>query len=253
MKNLRSLLLTLILIGFNCNTASATKGPGFGWIMKQVWKDLSIIHWQVDRKELERLIPSPLKLDTYQGEAYIGVLGLEMADGNPVGLPISLYSKFHQINFRTYVTYNGVRGVYFFSLDAKHFLASLLARQFFYLPYRYNQVDHAMVNADMTSYYKSHNSNFPMEFIVSRKGKIAEQDRTKSVWLTELDRYFGVDGNCVVTSRLWHEPFVTEDARGYISEDGLLSQLPVTVLSKPHFLFIKQTDTYFWPVEKYCR
>lgn len=244
-------LLVIFALAIAANS-NAHARPGFGWIMKQYWNDLSIVHWQVDRKELEKLIPAPLKLDTYQGQAYIGALGIQMTDGQPFGLPVSLYSTFHQINFRTYVTYNGVRGVYFFSLDAKHYLAGALAKQFFHLPYRYTKVEHRMLTAN-TSYYKSHHQHYPLEMTVTRKGPVAQKDRAKVTWLTELDRYFGKDGKCVVSSKLWHAPFVMEEAQGRILNGRLVSQLSVPLYSEPHFLFVKKAVTYFWPVQKDCR
>ena len=41
----------------------------------------------------------------------------------------------HELNVRTYVHYNGVPGVWFFSLDANSRAAVLGARTFFHLPY----------------------------------------------------------------------------------------------------------------------
>jgi uncharacterized protein YqjF (DUF2071 family) len=49
--------------------------------------------------------------------------------------PIPGTSAFHELNVRTYVTINGVPGVWFFSLDAANKLAVWGARKFYYLPY----------------------------------------------------------------------------------------------------------------------
>ena len=45
------------------------------------------------------------------------------------------FSHFSEINVRTYVTYDGKPGVYFFSLDASNLSAVWGARMFYRLPY----------------------------------------------------------------------------------------------------------------------
>ena len=45
------------------------------------------------------------------------------------------FSNFNEINVRTYVSYGGKPGVYFFSLDASNLSAVWGARMFYRLPY----------------------------------------------------------------------------------------------------------------------
>ena len=54
----------------------------------------------------------------------------------PPGIPsLPWVSHFGEVNVRTYVTYQGKPGVYFFSLDASHLSAVWGARIFYRLPY----------------------------------------------------------------------------------------------------------------------
>jgi uncharacterized protein YqjF (DUF2071 family) len=80
---------------------------------------------------LRRIIPSTFELDTYQGQAWIGVIPFEIAI-RPRGL---FPFHFFEVNVRTYVSLGGKPGVYFFSLDASSRLAVWMARRWFHLPY----------------------------------------------------------------------------------------------------------------------
>ena len=50
-------------------------------------------------------------------------------------LPCPVSHVFPELNVRTYVTYQGKPGVYFFSLDASNLLAVWAARAVYHLPY----------------------------------------------------------------------------------------------------------------------
>ena len=92
--------------------------------MAQSWCNLLFAHWRVPINTLESLIPSGLTLDTYEGEAWIGVVPFHMKHIRAHGLPaVPFTSAFPELNVRTYVTDGKKRGVYFFSLDAMYRLA----------------------------------------------------------------------------------------------------------------------------------
>ena len=88
------------------------------------------------RKSCGLLIPSQLSIDTFAGQAWIGVVPFTMWGIRASFLPpIPGTSAFHELNVRTYVHYDGVPGVWFFSLDAANSLAVWGARTFYSLPY----------------------------------------------------------------------------------------------------------------------
>lgn len=110
--------------------------PRRPWIMFQRWQDLLFAHWPVPAESLRPLIPSGLELDTFAGQAYIGVVPFRMS-GIRVRFfpPIPGLSAFPELNVRTYVKADGKAGVWFFSLDARSAIAVATARRFFHLPY----------------------------------------------------------------------------------------------------------------------
>jgi uncharacterized protein YqjF (DUF2071 family) len=110
--------------------------PGGPWIMRQAWHDLLFAHWAVAEKDLRPLIPTQLKLDTFDGNAWIGVVPFRMSGVRMRGpLGLRAFAPFPELNVRTYVVKDGKPGVWFFSLDAASTLAVWGARHFFHLPY----------------------------------------------------------------------------------------------------------------------
>ena len=92
--------------------------------MAQSWIDLLFAHWPLPPTTLERAVPSQLALDTYEGQAWIGVTPFEVRNLRLRStMPIALISRFPEINVRTYVTVGRRPGIFFFSLDADSRLA----------------------------------------------------------------------------------------------------------------------------------
>jgi uncharacterized protein YqjF (DUF2071 family) len=120
----------------NIDRLSIRERPRGFPIMHQNWGKLLFIHWPIDEKLLRPLIPAHLTIDSYDGSAWIGVIPFTMWGIRASFLPpIPGTSTFHELNVRTYVTLNGIPGVWFFSLDAANRLAVWAARKFYNLPY----------------------------------------------------------------------------------------------------------------------
>jgi uncharacterized protein YqjF (DUF2071 family) len=110
--------------------------PPRRWTMAMTWYDLAFLHWPVPAEQLRPLIPSGLELDTYDGQAWLGIVPFGMSGVRPRCLPVVPWlSKFLELNVRTYVTAEGKPGVWFCSLDAANPVAVRIARKTFNLPY----------------------------------------------------------------------------------------------------------------------
>ena len=108
-----------------------------GWpVMHQTWDKLLFLHWPISVEELRPLIPAKLEIETWDGTAWIGVTPLAIRGIRPPFVPpLPLVSRTLELNVRTYVSLDGVSGVWFFSLDASNPLAVWGARLGFALPY----------------------------------------------------------------------------------------------------------------------
>jgi len=102
-----------------------------------IWHDLLFAHWPVDPSELREQLPPGLEIDTFDGQAWIGIVPFHMSGIRPRGLPsLPWLSAFPELNLRTYVVAEGKPGVWFLTLDATSRFTIGVARRFFHLPYR---------------------------------------------------------------------------------------------------------------------
>ncbi len=132
------------------------KGP---WVMTQIWHELLFAHWPIAPETLRSLIPSQLTIDTFEQQAWVGIVPFRMSNVHPRGLPnIKGFSQFPELNVRTYVVAKNFPGVYFFSLDAGNPIAVALARSLFHLPY-FNAIMRCQRAQDGMIHYVSHRTH----------------------------------------------------------------------------------------------
>jgi len=110
--------------------------PMAPWVMTQRMNDLLFLHYSLAPEAVRALVPDVLTLDTYGQRAWVSIVPLWINHLRPPGVPsLPWFSQLSQINVRTYVSYDGRPGVYFFSLDASTLSAVWGARVFYRLPY----------------------------------------------------------------------------------------------------------------------
>jgi uncharacterized protein YqjF (DUF2071 family) len=110
-------------------------------LMHQTWRNLLFAHWPVPPALLRPYLPARLEVDTFEGQAWLGVVPFTMSGIQPLGLPaVPGLSQLHELNVRTYATLDGVPGVWFLSLDATNPLGVWAARTFFHLPYLHARI-----------------------------------------------------------------------------------------------------------------
>src|SRR6185436_12288097 len=98
--------------------------PARSWVMAQSWHQLLFAHWPVDAGALRGLIPRPLEIDAFEGQAWLGVVPFTMTGIRLRWLPpVPGLSAFHELNVRTYVTLGDRPGIWFLSLDASNRVA----------------------------------------------------------------------------------------------------------------------------------
>jgi uncharacterized protein YqjF (DUF2071 family) len=124
--------------------------PRRTWLMAQTWDDLLFAHWELPARRFEGLVPDELVLDTFEGSAWLGITPFDLKGLRLVGTPpLPKASTFLELNARTYVTFAGVPGIWFFSLDAASLLAVTGARRLYRLPYYRAQMSCARVGSEL--------------------------------------------------------------------------------------------------------
>lgn len=170
-------------------------------ILSMTWRDLLFAHWPVDPETVAARLPDSVSVDTYDGDAYLGVVSFVMDDIRPRGLPAGL--GFGELNLRTYVTVDGKPGVFFFNLDANDRIGVRLARSLFRLPY---------YRASMEITTSGEGENRRIEFRSRR--------RTSGVAPVRFDATYGPNGAFFTPEPDSREAFLTERYRFYTVDGG---------------------------------
>lgn len=164
-------------------------------LMYQRWRDLLFLHWEFDSEVIQKTLPEGLKVDTYEGKAYIGVVPFFMQDVRPPVLPaVPGFSDFLELNVRTYVhDRHGIPGVWFYSLDANNWLAVQGAWFVFSLPYYYASMTAKVNDKSGEIDYQSHREGASASFKTHFKYSPASATRHAPIDSLEfflVERYY---------------------------------------------------------------
>jgi uncharacterized protein YqjF (DUF2071 family) len=111
--------------------------PDTPWVQTQTWSGLMFAHWPLPVDALRAVVPPSLPLDTFEGQAWIGIVPFYLSNLAMRGLPpVPGLSAFPELNVRTYVTLDDRPGVFFFSLDAGN-PPAVAGGRLLHLPYYY--------------------------------------------------------------------------------------------------------------------
>jgi uncharacterized protein YqjF (DUF2071 family) len=185
-------------------------------IMYQSWGSLLFIHWTFSPGELQSLIPDGLEIDTFGGNAYVGITPFTLWNARPIFTPAIPYlSDFHEINVRTYVHRDGVPGVYFFSLDANRLIPVIGARNMFHLPYRLGEISlHRRDNAvDFTLERREEPKAFFNARWVEDPESFQAEPGSLEFFLSERYCLYTQDGHKLLRCRIAHEPWPLRQAK----------------------------------------
>lgn len=229
------------------------RGP---WIMTQQWQDLLFIHFPLALEVLRPLLPTQLELDTFDGQAWIGIVPFRVTLSSVRGLtPLPLLSPFPEINVRTYVTYRGIPGVYFFSLDAGNLLAVLGARLLFHLPYFLARMSCRQYQGAF--YYHSERrltqSFAAYDGVYRPTGPVFFAERgTLEYWLVERYCLYTVTrANRVYRVDIQHGPWPLQLAEQTSKRNTMALAQGIVLPDQPPLLhFAQEQDVLFWPLRR---
>lgn len=246
--------------------------------MYQSWGKLLFMHWPLDPEMLRPLVPAELSIDTFDGRAWIGVVPFTMWGIRASFLPaIPGTSAFHELNVRTYVHYQGVPGVWFFSLDAAHRLAVWAARTFYHLPY-FNAEMSLDQNGSAISYSSTRTDNQAYaQFFAHEAASFAtdlDGDNFQNLPRAELSahwligeplplaqpgsiEFFLTERYClyayhrgVYRSRIFHEPWPLRSASVSSFQSTMIQSLGIEQpASEPLLHYAESISVDIWPLK----
>jgi uncharacterized protein YqjF (DUF2071 family) len=222
--------------------------------MKQIWHHLLFAHWPINIKQLQPFIPEPLQIDTYEGQAWIGVVPFTMSDIRLKYLPpVPFTSRFAEINVRTYVTINNKPGVLFFSLDAASLLAVKVAQTFYHLPY-YHAEMLAYKEKDVIQYRSQRiDAQGKYQFIGRYQpvsGCYQASKGTLEYWLTERYCLYTSHQNTLYRCNIHHNPWELQAAECEIEKNTMVHIEGFKMTSKPLLHYSDRIEVSTWGLEK---
>ncbi|WP_375416454.1 YqjF family protein [uncultured Hymenobacter sp.] len=219
-------------------------------LMRQTWRNLLFAHWPVPAALLRPYLPARLEVDTFEGQAWVGVVPFTMSGIRPLGLPaVPGLSRLHELNVRTYATLDGAPGVWFLSLDATNALGVWAARTFFHLPYLYANISFGNTETGRRmEARRTHQGAAPATFRAEwTPGTFLPPSRpgTLAYFLTERYRLFtagpdlaqGLRGHDLWQGRLWHAPWRLRAAELHTWESTLLESHGLPTPAGPPLLY----------------
>ncbi|WP_141715107.1 YqjF family protein [Micromonospora rhizosphaerae] len=101
------------------------------------WRHLTFLHWRCPTELVQSRLPAGLRVETFDGAAWVGLIPFLMDRVRAPILPsLPWLSRFPETNVRTYVHGpDGRTGIWFLSLDAARLPAVTAARATYGLPY----------------------------------------------------------------------------------------------------------------------
>jgi len=220
--------------------------------MEQTWNDLLFAHWPMAPEILRPLVPSILPLDTFGGQCWVAVTPFHMTGVRGRWIPpVPGTSRFPELNVRTYVTFDGKSGVFFFSLDAASRLAVWGARATYHLPYFHAPMKVRLENS-LVHYesFRSQNTGFRGAYRPVGSVQI-RQHGTLEHWLTERDCLYTVFRGALFRAEIHHVPWPLQNAEAEISANTMATAAGIQLPEVPPLLhFSKNLEVLIWPLRK---
>jgi uncharacterized protein YqjF (DUF2071 family) len=235
--------------------------PTGPWVMAQSWHDLLFAHWPIGVDVMRALVPPQLELDTFDGEAWVGVVPFRMSGVRPRGFPtVPWLSAFPELNVRTYVKSRNPAqpkpGVYFFSLEAANPIAVAIARALFKLPY-FNATMRLLDDGrTIRNQSRRIHRGAPSAEFVGQYAPIGEvfhaQAGSLEQWLTERYSLYTVNAQgrsrgLAYIGEIHHQPWPLQRAEAEIQVNTMAAASQILLPDIPPLLhFARRLDVVVW-------
>jgi uncharacterized protein YqjF (DUF2071 family) len=219
-------------------------------VMHQNWENTLFLHWPVAPSVLRPLIPSALDLDTFDDKAWLSITPFHIDDVHPPKFPaFPGLSSFHELNVRTYVTHQGIPGIWFFSLDASKLIPTVAARIFFMIPY-FKATIRFLQTTENFAFSLSRSIPSKAEFKASWKvGTRLRDPDADSLAFFLVERYcaFAAEGNTIYQIRIYHHPWILDEAQVELRSSSMISSLGLPEpASEPLAHFSRSVEAEIW-------
>jgi uncharacterized protein len=206
-------------------------------IGSQRWRDLLFVHWPVDARAVQALLPPELSVDTFEGVAYVGLIPFAMHDVRPFRRlpPIPTAAAFLETNLRTYVHRGGRDpGIWFFSLEAASLLAVVGARVGYRLPYFWSRMSMSKDGnrVQYASVRRGSGARLATNYTIGAELGTASPG-TRTHFLVERYRLYTRFGRRLFAGEVRHQPYPLQRATVETLDETLVAAAGLSASAPP--------------------
>ena len=225
-------------------------------LMHQSWGKLLFIHWPIEESTLRALIPANLEIEKFDGTPWIGVVPFTMWDIRPFppyAPRVPYLNAMHELNVRTYVSFEGDPGVWFLSLDCNNAAAVFGARKFYYLPYfnaeialteTHEKIDYQLQRTDEPA------ANFSAAWTIGSPLPPTTPG-TLDFFLTERYCLYSAHNDKLYRSRIFHEQWSLRSATlNHVSSSMIESHGLPTRSGDPLIHYAEEISVDIWALKR---
>jgi uncharacterized protein YqjF (DUF2071 family) len=214
-----------------------------GWTIAETRRDVLLAHWPVALDALARQLPPGLPVDTFEGEAWLGLVACRLEALRVRGLPpLPGLSSGPQLEACTYVSVGGRPGLWLFSVDRGKQVLVEAAKRTLRLPAYRADVD---VTPGAVAVARD-GLGFRARY-TTRGEAFTPAAGTLDHFLTERYALYTADGGRLYRAELNHRPWSVQ-AAGVTVEAATIA--PLLLDGAPHALYAASQDVLAWPLEE---
>jgi hypothetical protein len=220
----------------------AEKSEG-GWTLAETRRDVLLAHWPVALDALARQLPPELPLDTFAGEAWLGLVACRLEALRMRGLPpLPGLSSGPQLEVCTYVSVEDRPGIWLFSVErGKQTLVEAAKRTLRLPAYR------AELSAAPGTFEAERDGlAFRARYTAHGEG-FAPKPGTLDHFLTERYALYTADGGRLYRAELNHRPWSLRRARCTVEAATIA---PLLLDGEPYALYADAQDLLTWPLQE---
>lgn len=213
------------------------------WVIAQRWSQVSFLSFRCEVAFLREKIPLGLEIDTFDGSGWLSIVPFRMSHIRFPYTPSLPWISLWELNLRTYVTYEGRPGIYFFTLDTDNWLGRTIAKYCFHLPYRFRK---------MNGRQRENRQDFtaPGSFNMEAEVGVSVEKDALDAWLVERYCLYTDHKQVLYRGDALHEPWQLRELKVFSYEDRLSPQFGFDSAREMRARFSEPLEVRFRPFVK---